>query len=240
MNKKDYKRGCLASGLTSVIKLIILIAIIIIGINVFVIKATQDQIAATIGSRSDTLTDEELAELKELDADCIMVLGASVHPDGTPSPMLQDRLDTGIQLYHAGAAPKLLLTGDDGQEEYNEVVVMREYAINKGVDEEDIFLDHAGFSTYESSYRAKEVFDVDKIIIVTQEYHLYRALYTGRALGMEVLGAAANQETYRGQSFREIREILARDKDFAMCIIKPEPTFLGDTIPINGNGISTH
>lgn len=240
MNKKDNKRGCLIRSLTSVIKLIILVAIIIIGINVFVIKSTQDQIAATIGSRSDTLTDEELAELKELDADCIMVLGASVHPDGTPSPMLQDRLDTGIQLYHAGAAPKLLLTGDDGQEEYNEVVVMREYAINKGVDEADIFLDHAGFSTYESSYRAKEVFEVDKIIIVTQEYHLYRALYTGRALGMEVLGAAANQETYRGQSFREIREILARDKDFAMCIIKPEPTFLGDTIPINGNGISTH
>lgn len=240
MRRKDKKKGCLTRFIAATIKLIILVAIIIIGINVFVIKSTQNQITATMDSLSDTLTNEEIKQLKSIDAECIMVLGASVYPDGTPSPMLKDRLDAGIQLYHAGVAGKLLLTGDDGQEEYNEVVVMHEYALNKGVPEEDIFLDHAGFSTYESSYRAKEVFDVTSMIIVTQEYHLYRALYTSERLGIEVLGTAANQETYRGQVFREIREILARDKDFAMCIIKPEPTFLGETIPINGSGISTH
>jgi len=236
--KKNVQR--LIRSFSLIIKLIILTGLIAIGINVFVVKSTEGQIAATLNSQEDALEASEIRSLRQIDAECIMVLGASVHADGTPSPMLRDRLDAGIKLYHAGVAPKILLTGDDGQEEYNEVSVMRQYAIEHGVDEEDIFLDHAGFSTYESVYRAAYIFRVKRMIIVTQQYHLYRALYGCNRRGIEALGTAANQEHYGGQAFREIREILARDKDFVMWFLKPNPTFLGEAIPINGSGISTH
>lgn len=172
-------------------------------------------------------------------ADCIMVLGAQVKPDGTPSHMLRDRLNEGIKLYKKGKAAKLLMSGDDGQVEYNEVKVMLAYAKEAGVPERDIFLDHAGFSTYESMYRAKEVFGVKKLIVVTQKYHEYRALYIAKNLGLDVEGVCSDPVTYAGQTFRDIREIVARDKDFFQCISKPEPTFLGDKIDIKGDGRQT-
>ena len=153
--------------------------------------------------------------------------------------MLKDRLDTGIALYFMNAAPKLLLSGDNGQMEYNEVQAMKNYAVAAGVPEEDIFLDHAGFSTYDSVYRASYVFGVESMIVVTQEYHLYRALHGCDKMGIKALGASADQNVYRGQEMREGREILARVKDFFKWLIKPEATFLGEVIPINGNGIST-
>ncbi|MDO4486427.1 MAG: ElyC/SanA/YdcF family protein [Bacillota bacterium] len=234
------KKGILRRIFSKIIKLAILIFILVIGVNLFVVKSTEDEIKAVFDSDTDTLQVKEMSAMKSLNADCIMVLGASVNPDGTPSPMLQDRLDMGIALYHAGAAPKLLLSGDNGQVVYNEVATMKSYAMGKGVPEEDIFLDHAGFSTYESVYRADYIFHVKRMIVVTQKYHLYRALYGCRRMGIEALGAASDQETYRGQEYREIREILARDKDFVKWMIKPEPTFLGEVIPISGSGISSH
>ena len=132
----------------------------------------------------------------------------------------------------------LLFSGDNGQVVYNEVNAMKKYAVNEGVPEEDIFLDHAGFSTYESVYRAKAIFDVDSMVVVTQRYHLYRALYGCRRMGIAAKGAAA-KDTNKGQELREAREIMARDKDFVKWIFKPQPTFMGETIPISGNGIST-
>lgn len=176
------------------------------------------------------------------DYDCIIVLGAGIYYDMTPTPMLQDRLDTAIRLYNEGAAPKLLLSGDNGQEEYNEVEAMRQYAVDAGVKEEDIFLDYAGFSTYETMYRAMEVFNVRSAIVVTQPYHEYRALYIADKLGMEpLLGVSADFENYQGNDkagdfYRSTREILARDKDFVKCIFRPEPTFLGEVIDIHGEG----
>ena len=101
-------------------------------------------------------------------------------------------------------------------------------------------MDHAGFSTYETVYRAKEIFDADKVVIVTQEYHLYRALYIAKQLGLEAYGVPSDLNTYSGQMARDFREILARYKDFALCIVKPEPTYLGDVIPVNGNGDITN
>ena len=101
-------------------------------------------------------------------------------------------------------------------------------------------MDHAGFSTYESMYRAKEVFEAKKVVIVTQKYHLHRALYVAEKLGIDAYGVSSDPRTYRGQFVREIREILARDKDFFKCIVKPEPTYLGDTIPVSGNGDTTN
>ncbi len=180
------------------------------------------------------------AAAADLGADCILVLGAGLRPDGTPNYMLKDRLDKGIELYRAGVAPKLLLSGDNGQEEYDEVNAMKEYALNAGVPSEDIFLDHAGFSTYESMYRARDIFLVKKAIIITQQYHQYRAIYTARGLGMESWGVIPVSRTYAGQKYRDIREILARDKDFIKTIIKAKPTYLGETIPINGSGLASH
>lgn len=176
----------------------------------------------------------------DVGADCILVLGAGLKPDGTPNYMLKDRLDKGIELYRAGVAPKLLLSGDNGQEEYDEVNAMKEYALNAGVPQEDIFLDHAGFSTYESMYRARDIFLVKKAIIITQQYHQYRALYTARGLGIESWGVIPAPRTYAGQKYRDVREILARDKDFIKTIVKAKPTYLGETIPINGSGLSSH
>ena len=154
--------------------------------------------------------------------------------------MLEDRIKTGIELYELCITKKIIMSGDHGRKEYDEVNIMKQYAIDKGVLSEDIFMDHAGFSTYESIYRVKEIFDADNIIIVTQEYHLYRALYIGDKLGINAYCANSDPRKYSGQIFREFREILARNKDFINCIIKPEPTYLGESIPVSGNGDITN
>ena len=168
--------------------------------------------------------------------DCILILGCGVREDGSPSLMLRDRLDMGIALYKAGAAPKLLMSGDHGQVHYDEVNAMKDYAIAAGIPSEDIFMDHAGFSTYESMYRAGEIFQVKRMIVVSQEYHLYRSLYNADQLGLEAWGVAAEDIAYYGSAMREAREILARAKDYLYCLFQPEPTFLGEAIPISGDG----
>ena len=184
------------------------------------------------------VTVEETATLE--DVDCIIVLGCQVRDDGTLSHMLRDRLMRGLEVYHAGATPKLLMSGDHGRKEYDEVNAMKQYAIENGVPSEHVFMDHAGFSTYETVYRAKEIFEADKVIIITQEYHLYRALYIADKLGLEAYGVSADLNKYAVQSMRDFREVLARCKDWAMCIFKPEPTYLGESIPVNGNGDVTN
>ena len=184
------------------------------------------------------ITSADAAELE--DVDCIIVLGCYVYQDGRPSDMLEDRLKMGVELYKNGAAPKVIMSGDHGRPVYNEVQAMKNYAVEKGVASEDVFMDHAGFSTYESIYRARDIFKAKKVLIVTQEYHLYRALYVAQALGLEAYGVSADYRLYSGQIYRDAREILARAKDFAMSIFKPKPTFLGDEIPVIGNGNVTN
>ena len=175
----------------------------------------------------------------EGDYDCVLVLGCQVR-DGVPSLMLRNRLDRGLELYEAGAAPKLLMSGDHGQTEYDEVNTMKAYAVERGAASSDVFMDHAGFSTYESLYRARDVFQAKRVLIVTQEYHLYRALYIARALGLDAWGVSADGGSYRGQTYRELREIAARIKDAVKCVFQPEPTFLGDAIPVSGDGDATN
>lgn len=184
------------------------------------------------------LTPQEAAGLE--DVDCIVVLGCLVREDGTPSDMLRDRLRRGVTLYEDGVAPKLLMSGDHGREEYNEVEAMKEYAVEAGVPSADVFMDHAGFSTYESMYRARDVFGAKKIVVVTQEYHLYRALYIAEQLGLEAYGVASDYQTYYGQTKRDVREVLARVKDYVSSHLQPEPTFLGEAIPVSGNGDVTN
>ena len=210
-----------------IIIFIILIILLILGINIFVVFSTKNNI----------ITEESAKDLKDID--CILILGAGVWGD-KPSPMLEDRLVQGVSLYNNGVAPKIIVSGDHGTEEYDEVNIMKQFAIDKGVPSEDIFMDHAGFSSYDSIYRAKEIFGAKKILIVTQKYHLYRALYIADKLEIEAYGVGSDPRKYSGQALREIREIFARDKDFVKCIFKPESTYLGDTIPVSGNGDITN
>lgn len=206
----------------------LLCGILVLGINLWVTGSVAGNI----------LTEEQAAGLQ--DVDCIIVLGCQVREDGTPSHMLEDRLKRGVALYDLGAAPKLLMSGDHGTEGYDEVDAMKRYAVDAGISSEDVFMDHAGFSTYETVCRAKEIFQADKVIIVTQAYHLYRALYIAEALGMEAYGVEADYRQYSGQLVRDVREVLARVKDFGMAILQPNPTYLGEVIPISGSGELTH
>ena len=189
-------------------------------------------------TKAQILTPEDAAALT--DVDCILVLGCGVRGDGSPSDMLHDRLRCSLELYEAGAAPKLLMTGDHGREGYDEVDTMKSFAVDAGVASDAVFMDHAGFSTYESMYRAKEIFQAKKIIIVTQGYHLYRAIYIAERLGLEAYGVSSDYRGYSGQAYMNLREMLARVKDFGMCIVKPEPTYLGEAIPIWGDGNLTN
>ena len=169
------------------------------------------------------------------EADCVLVLGAKVNSNGTLSHMLEDRMSTGVDLYQSGAGKKILASGDHGRDSYDEVNHMKQYAVGRGVDPDDVFLDHAGFSTYESMYRARDVFEVKSAIVVTQKYHLYRAVYNARRLGIDAYGVAADKRVYGKPVYNFVRESLARCKDFFMCIFRPEPTYLGDVIPISGS-----
>ena len=228
MRKKDKTKRILLICLVAAVILGVLAVALLLGINSWVKSSVRDYI----------LTEEQAAQLTDMD--CILVLGCKVGADGTLSHMLEDRLRQGVALYDLGAAPKLLMSGDHGTAEYDEVDAMKRYAVDAGIASQDVFMDHAGFSTYESVYRAKEVFQARRVIIVTQEYHLYRALMVAREMGLEAYGVAVNYRTYVGQTARDIREILARVKDFGMTIFWPEPTYLGDVIPISGNGELTH
>lgn len=191
------------------------------------------------GSAGDQiLTLEQAAALE--DVDCILVLGCYVHENGNPSGMLHDRLRMGVELYEAGTAPKLLMTGDHGRVNYDEVYAMKRFAVDAGIASENVFMDHAGFSTYESMYRARDIFQAKKIVIVTQEYHLYRAVFIAESLGLEAYGVSADYRSYSGQTKRDVREVLARVKDAFSCVFKPQPTYLGETIPVWGNGDLTN
>ena len=205
----------------------VILLIVFLSINFYVKASTKKQI----------ISNRDYTNLKDID--CIIILGAGIWGD-KPSHMLEDRLLEGINLYNNNVSNKIIMSGDHGREEYDEVNIMKNYAIEKGIPSENIFMDHAGFSTYESIYRAKEIFKAKKVVIVTQKYHLYRALYIANQLGVEAYGIGADPRQYVGATYRELREILARDKDFIKCIFKPEPTYLGETIPVSGDGDVTN
>ena len=213
--------------MTYIIIILIIILLIVLAINLYVKQSTKKQI----------IENNDYSGLKDID--CIIILGAGIWGD-KPSPMLEDRLLEGISLYENNVSSKIIMSGDHGKEDYDEVNIMKNFAIEKGIPSENIFMDHAGFSSYESIYRAKEIFKAKKVVIVTQKYHLYRALYIANKLGLDAYGVGADPRQYVGAMYRELREILARNKDFVKCIFKPEPTYLGDTIPVSGNGDVTN
>lgn len=192
-----------------------------------------------------TSTDKYIVNREEADGlpdgfDCILVLGAGVYSDGTPTPMLNDRLVVACEAYELGLSNRIIMSGDHMSDDYNEPGAMKRFAIAQGVNSDDIFLDHAGLSTYDSVYRAINVFGAKKILIVTQEYHLHRAIYLAQSLGAEAYGVSANLRGYKKQPLYSAREWAARVKDMGFSILKPDISSADEKIDLLGNGDLTN
>ena len=172
--------------------------------------------------------------------DAIVILGAGVRPGGVPSDMLRDRLEVGNELYFAGYSDKMLMSGDHMGRDYDEVSVMKRYATEAGVPSSAVYLDHAGLSTYDSIWRLANIYGAKKVLLVTQSYHLPRALYLANAFGIEAYGLSADLRPYRAQIYRDLREILARGKDIVLSLVKPSATYVGEPIPLDGDGDATN
>lgn len=215
----------------------ILIVLITLAVLILLLTAAVS-LYMTASAKNFILTETSAA--KRPGTDCILILGAAVWPGQKPSHMLHDRLLTGISLYKCGAAPRIIVSGDHGRPDYDEVNVMKDFAVNRGVPSEHVFMDHAGFNTYDSMYRARDIFQAENLIIVTQRYHLFRALYTARRLGLTAYGVPADKRPYARSLYRNIRELLSRDKAVIMTCLKPKPKYLGTVIPVSGSGDLTN
>ncbi len=207
--------------------------VLYVGINAYAIISAKGEISSLEGASP---TDR---------SDAILVLGCGVRSDATPSNMLEDRLLTALELYQQGRSETVIVSGDHGRADYDEVNVMKNYLIQKGIPSERIFMDHAGFSTYDSLYRARAIFGAESVTVVTQEYHAYRALMIGKALGLDCDAVEApilctDATRYYGQEWYSFRESFARCKDFLWCIFRPEPTYLGEPISLSGSGDVTN
>lgn len=170
-------------------------------------------------------------------ADVVIILGAGVYQNGKLTPILKDRVDAAMLIYKDGLAPKILVSGDNGQQDYNEVIPIWEYLVAAGIPQEDIFLDYAGFDTYDSMYRASAVFEVDSAIVVTQSFHLPRAIFIANALGIDIQGFSPVKD--KGTFYNSFRELAARVKAVMDLVTQSSPTYLGERIPISGDGRKT-
>ena len=203
---------------------VVLLALLIVVINLVIVDSSRAHIVADVADAPS--------------AKVAIVLGAKVDTKGVPSPMLADRLDTAIRLYKEGKVTKLLMSGDHGTATYDEVNAMLNYATSRGVPSKDVFTDHAGFDTYDTMYRARDVFKVTgTALVVTQRFHLARAVYTARELGLDATGVPADIQSYSSEWRFAARDWLARVKAFfQLHVTHPKPRFLGPVIPIDGDG----
>lgn len=231
------KKGWKCAKIWKIMKKFIKLGCMIALIGTLVLFGTDTYVKKKAG---DAISSEEDVVRSEEKADAILILGAQVKPDGRPCLMLKERLDTGIRLYQEGASDRIIMSGDHGSDDYDEVNTMKSYAIDQGIPSECIFMDHAGFSTYDSMYRAKEIFQAKSLVVVTQEYHLYRALYDAMAFEIDVQGVPCDTAVYKGDTYRKSREVLARMKDVGFTLVKPRPALLGDTISLKGSGDVTN
>lgn len=203
-----------------------LLTLIVIGISgVFILdqyikSTTRDLVYSSLDSIPSRYT--------------VLVLGASVKPNGNLSTILKDRVESALQLYRNGKIERFLLSGDNGTSSYNEPKAMKAYLLERGVPENHIYQDYAGFDTYDSIYRAKAIFQVDQAIIVTQNFHLPRALYIAQSLDLTYIGYVGDKRTYAHIKSNKKRELLANVKAFLELKSGKKPTYLGDAIPING------
>lgn len=213
---------------------VIIVGVVIFFVSCVVCILALDQYVEKVGNKTLVTVDEAS------EADAILILGAYVHPSGQVSRMLKDRLDFGFRLYELGKSEKIIVSGDHGSKSYNEVKAMCAYLEDLGVPSEAIFMDHAGFNTYDSIYRMKAIFEVNKAIVVSQAYHTVRAAYIAKMLDIEVQSVASDTYVYEKMLIYRIREIGARVKAFWMAgVMKPHPTYLGEVIPITGSGLKT-
>lgn len=177
-----------------------------------------------------------IVDSADVSAPVVIVPGAGLKRDETPSDVLRDRLIVALALYDDGRVEKILCSGDNGQVQYDEVNAMRVWLLERGVDVDDIFLDHAGFDTYDTMTRAVEVFGVTNAVVVTQDFHLPRALYIANAKGISAQGVSASLQPYIAQGAYRIREIPSRIKAFFEVFFHVPPMYLGDAIDITGDG----
>ena len=228
------QRGCFARLVRAALLLVLAVALVAVGIPVLIN-------GYVCGSTRGSFASIESSEIQSsaFDADAIVVLGAGINWDGSPSAVLQDRLDVAIELYNKGVAPKIIMSGDNSDASYNEVMAMALYAEDQGVSADDVFCDHAGLSTYDSMYRLRHVFGVERCVVVTQEYHLYRALYDAHAFGIEAYGVPSDRATYANIDSYERREVLARIKDFVGVLINNEPVTKSEPVSLNQSGTIT-
>ena len=203
---KTYKKILLTLSV-----ILLTIFVYAMGINYYVKYTVMDRI-------------KTIEEVKNIDT--LIVLGAKVHDDGRLSLMLKDRLDKTIEVYNKLDIKRVIVSGDSEHKDYDETTKMKEYLINNGIPEENIIVDIYGLSTYDSIYRLKNVYGINKSIIITQKYHLYRSLYIANSLGIEAYGIPASGEDYFGQTSREIREILARNKDFLTSLFNVKSKYI--------------
>lgn len=207
--------------------IIVIILLFIFVVNLYVIISSKNQIVKDENTKIENI-------------DCLLVLGAGIINNERPTLMLKDRLDKSIELYKKGLAPKIIMSGDHSSENHNEVIIMKNYAIERGIPSKDIFMDHAGFCTYDSIYRAKEIFGVKNMIIVTQKYHLYRSIYIANFLGIKSYGIKSDARIYTKMPYHLVREMLARCKNFFKCVFRMNPKYLGEKISLNQSGDVTN
>lgn len=156
-------------------------------------------------------------------ADCALVLGAGVWEDGKPSDVLRDRLDEALEVWRAGRVKKILVSGDHHTAGYDEPNAMRRYLEARGVPSAAVFMDHAGLDTYSSAWRARNVFGAKRVVVITQEFHLARAVWLARALGLEAEGSAADRRLYRGAVWLHAREVASRAKAVLDVAVRRTP-----------------
>ena len=212
----------------------ILVVLVVLALAVVLVPNA----VVVLGQRGNIKAWDEIVQPSEA-YDCIVVLGAAVRPDGTPSAILEDRIKVGVDLYFAGVAPKIIMSGDNtsDRETYNEVFNMKRYAVEElGVPSEDIFCDHAGLNTYDSMYRAYHVFGAQRIVVVTQTYHLYRALFDAASFHMEAVGVPSDLRAYQNQTNYDAREVLARVSDMLKVISNADATYLSEPVSLAQSG----
>jgi SanA protein len=210
--------------------------ILVFGVLLSIVAVLILQLHVKRTSREAIKTD--MTQLEE--AYTGIVLGASIKPDKSLSLILQDRVDAALLAYKNKKFKKFLLSGDHGKENYDEVNAMKNYLNNKGVPDEDIFLDHAGFDTYDTMFRARDVFHVTDAIVFTQKFHLPRAVYLGKNMGLNIQGFVADQHEYPGNSHFARREWLANIKAWMELNIEKSPAYSGKVIPITGDSKLSH
>lgn len=210
------------------IYLTIAFLLIIVSINMYIVQSTKDYIQS------------DYSKFPKVDA--IIVLGAKVHEDRL-SYVLESRLVGGINCMLQNKANAILLSGDHGQKDYDEVNGMRKYILRRKfpIRKEQIFMDHAGFDTYDSMFRAVQIFGIKSAIIVTQDFHINRSVYIARSLGIKAYGLAVDESMYKYhlQLNWKLREYLTRVKAFKDVLMNAQPTYLGEKIPIYGNGMKS-